>query len=123
VTETSSVPEGPILVRDLFQRIDGDRLFLSELLQLLREDSVEQIRTAREAIAKGNAAALQRVGHALRGALANLAAPTAAAIAGQLESEGKSGDISSAAVTLSAFEDELPRVIASLEALCMEAIQ
>ena len=123
VAEPSSVLEGPILVKDLFQRIDGDRIFLSELLQLLREDSPEQIRTAREAIANGNAAALQRVGHALRGALANLAAPTAAAIAGELESKGKAGDISSAAITLSAFESELTRVIASLEALCMEAIQ
>jgi HPt (histidine-containing phosphotransfer) domain-containing protein len=89
----------------------------------LREDAPEQIRTAREAIAKGDAEALQRVGHALRGALANLAAPTAATIAGELESKGNAGDVSSAEATLSTFENELTRVIASLEALCMETVQ
>ena len=122
VAETSNVQEGPIRVKDLFERIDGDRAFLAELLQLLREDAPEQIRTAREAIAKGDAAALQRVGHALRGALANLAAPTAATIAGELESKGIAGDVSSAEATLSTFENELTRVIASLEALCMEMV-
>jgi CheY-like chemotaxis protein len=121
--QTNGIQEGPVHVKDLFERIDGDRAFLSELLQLLREDSPEQIRTAREAIANGDAAALQQVGHALRGALANLAAPTAAAIAGELESKGMAGDISSAEVTLSTFENELTRVITNLEALCVEAVQ
>jgi two-component system, sensor histidine kinase and response regulator len=120
---TSQAQESPIRVKDLFERIDGDRALLSELLVLLREDSLEQIQTAHEAISKGDAATLRRVGHALRGALANLAAPTAASIAGELESMGTAGAIAPGAITLARLEKELARVIASLEGLCMEAIQ
>jgi two-component system sensor histidine kinase/response regulator len=115
--------ESPIRVKDLFERIDGDRALLSELLVLLREDSLEQIQTAHDAISKGDAATLRRVGHALRGALANLAAPTAASIAGELESMGIAGEIAPARITLAKLEKELARVIASLEGLCLEPVQ
>ena len=114
--------EGPICVRDLLDRIDGDRIFLAELLELLREDSPEQIRAARQAIVQADSAGLQRVGHALRGALANLAAPAAAQLAGELEGMGIAGVVTDADQTLTKLEAELARVIASLEGLCLEAV-
>jgi signal transduction histidine kinase/DNA-binding response OmpR family regulator len=120
--QPSEQEEAPVCVRDLFDRIDGDRTFLAELLELLREDSPEQIRAAHQAIAKGDAPALQRVGHALRGALANLAAPTAARLAGELEAMGVAGVVDSGEATLAKLETELARVIASLEGLCLEAV-
>jgi two-component system, sensor histidine kinase and response regulator len=114
----------PILTADLLERIDGDRVLLSELLDLLREDSSRQLHTAQLAIDVNDAATLQSVGHALKGALANLAAPTAAAIAGELESIGKagvkSGSLTGAQASLSQLERELARAIEALEALCME---
>jgi two-component system, sensor histidine kinase and response regulator len=115
--------EDPIRGKDLLERIDGDRALLSELLVLLREDSTEQINTAHSAILRGDTTTLRRVGHALKGALANLAAPTAASIAGELESMGTDGEIVEAAITLARLEEELARVIASLEGLCLEAVQ
>jgi two-component system sensor histidine kinase/response regulator len=59
----SNLPESPICTVELLERIDGDRNFLSELLQLLRGDYPGQIQTARAAILKGDSAALQQVGH------------------------------------------------------------
>jgi two-component system sensor histidine kinase/response regulator len=117
----ADIEDGPICAKDLFERIDGDRTFLAELLELLREDSPEQIRAARDAVSNQDAAALQRAGHALRGALANLAAPTAASLAGELESMGKAHELTSAATKLSQLEVELGRVILSLEGLCLQA--
>ena len=90
---------------------------------LLREDSSEQIRAARMAISNGDAGALQEVGHALRGTLSNLSAPTAASFAGELESMGIAFKLASAAATLAKLEAELARVIESLEGLCLEPIQ
>ena len=117
----------PILAADLLERVDGDRSLLAELLDLLREDSSRQLRTAQLAIDANDAATLQSVGHALKGALANLAAPTAASIAGELESIGKSGiksgSLTGAQARLSALEHELARAIEALEALCMEVAQ
>jgi signal transduction histidine kinase/DNA-binding response OmpR family regulator len=123
LAETSDRHEGSICIQELFARIDGDRTLLSELLGLLREDSSEQIRAARMAISNGDAGALQEVGHALRGTLSNLSAPTAASFAGELESMGIAFKLASAAATLAKLEAELARVIESLEGLCLEPIQ
>jgi two-component system sensor histidine kinase/response regulator len=123
VADPSETQEGPICVQDLFERIDGDRALLSELLELLREDSPQQLRLAREAISSGDAATLQRVGHTLKGALANLAAPGAASIAGELETMGIAGEIRSAEAKVAQLEAELARAIGSLEGLCLEAVQ
>ena len=122
-SEVSDSQHDSVCIKDLFERIDGDRTLLAELVDLLKEDTPTQLQTARDAIAKGDAAALQRVGHALRGALGNLAAPTAAGIAGELESMGMASDLASAKAKLNEFEKELASVIAILEGLCMEAVK
>jgi len=121
--EPAAARNDAVCVNDLFDRIDGDREFLADLVMLLRENSTEQIETARAAIANGDAAALQSVGHAMRGALANLAAAPAAGIAGELEAMGKTGEISSAGATLSRLESELVRVFTALDGLCVETVQ
>jgi two-component system sensor histidine kinase/response regulator len=120
VEEPSGLLEASVCAEELLERIDGDRTFLSELLELFRADYPGQIRTAREAVSNGDAAALQLVGHALKGALQNLAAPIASKLAAGLESMGRSGDIALAEPRVKELEKELPRVIETLEALCLE---
>jgi HPt (histidine-containing phosphotransfer) domain-containing protein len=114
--------EAAVCATELLERIDGDRAFLSELLALFRDDYPVQIRAAREAVKTGNAEALQRSGHALKGALANLAAPASSRLAGQLESMGRAGDTQFAAGKLADMEKELERVIEELESLCVETV-
>ncbi len=114
--------ESAVCATELLERIDGDRAFLSELLALFRDDYPLQVRAAREAVKTGNAEALQRAGHALKGALANLAAPASSQLAGQLESMGRAGDIRFAADILADMERALERVVEELESLCVETI-
>jgi len=114
--------ESAVCATELLERIDGDRAFLAELLALFRDDYPVQVRAAREAVKTGNAEALQRAGHALKGALANLAAPASSRLAGQLESMGRSGDIQFAAGKLADMEAELERVVEELESLCVETV-
>jgi CheY-like chemotaxis protein len=117
---TSDLRDSSVCVEDLFERIDGDRVLLAELLDLLRQDSSVQLQAAHEAIANGDTATLQRVGHALKGALGNLAAPAASQTAGELESMGMTGEIAQAETKLCELESELARVLEALEALCLE---
>jgi two-component system, sensor histidine kinase and response regulator len=121
---TSSVPtEASVCKEELFERIEGDRTLLVELVALLRESYPGQIRSARDAAMQGDAAALQRVGHSLKGALGNLAAPIGSKIAYELESMGKSGDLGLAKTRIDLLEQELIRVMETLEGLCLAAVQ
>jgi two-component system sensor histidine kinase/response regulator len=123
VAKPSDSLEESVLKDELLERIDGDRVFLAELLAIFQGDYPGQIRSAREAIISGDAAALQRIGHALKGALGNLAAPIAARVAAELESTARDGDIAMADVRLTELENELPRVIEALEGMCLEAVK
>jgi two-component system sensor histidine kinase/response regulator len=118
--ESSDAANASVCAEELLERIDGDRVFLAELLDLFRADSPDQIRAARAAVAENDADTLQVAGHALKGALANLAAPTASKIASGLESMGKTGDMELAGAKVAELEEELKRVIEALEALCLE---
>jgi two-component system, sensor histidine kinase and response regulator len=120
VLESPDPAEASVCAEELLERIDGDRGFLSELLVLFRADYPAQIGTAREAARSGDAVALQKVGHALKGALGNLAAPIASRIAGELESMGRSGNVALAGIRVTELEEELNRVIEALEDLTVE---
>ncbi len=121
---SSSVPaEASVCAEELFERIDGDLTLLSELVALLRESYPGQLRSAREAVMQGDAVALQRAGHSLKGALGNLAAPIGSRLAFELESMGKSGELELANVRVDLLEEELIRILETLEGLCLEATQ
>jgi two-component system sensor histidine kinase/response regulator len=107
---------------ELLERIDGDREFLSELIELFKQDYPSQVLLARKAIGENDAASLQRVAHTLKGALGNLAAPVGSGLAVELESLGKEGDLAVAGKKLSELEAELPRVVEALQDLCLEVV-
>lgn len=115
--------ESSINTAELLERIGGDRAFLSELLDLFREEYPGQIRAVREAANTGDSVTLQRISHTLKGALANLAAPVCSGLAAQLESMGRTGHMQSAVATVKELEQELTRVIEVLDGICMETVQ
>jgi two-component system, sensor histidine kinase and response regulator len=108
---------------ELLERIDGDLGLLSELLELFRADYPNQLRAARLAITRNDGPALQSVGHALRGALANLAAPVASAMAADIEGLGQCGRTAQAGEKLAALEAELAHAVELLEGMCVETVQ
>ncbi|HMH13638.1 MAG TPA: response regulator [Edaphobacter sp.] len=123
VLETGDFPGVTVCAEEILERVDGDRSFLSELLQIFRFDYPGQIRMAREAVTKKDSVALQTVGHALKGALVNLAAPIASRIAGELESMATAGEIALAGDKVDELEEELIRVVVTLEDLCAETVK
>jgi two-component system sensor histidine kinase/response regulator len=123
VQEVSDSREESVCMDELLERIDGDRSLLAELLAVLQETYPEQLRVARLAVATHDSATLQRVGHTLKGALGNLAAPIASALAGELETMGSSGTLAVAEGRVNALDDEVRRVIEALQGMCLEGVQ
>ena len=107
---------------ELLERIDGDIEFVAELSEIFREDYPKQVHAAAVSIGIGDADALKRAAHTLKGALANLSATHAASIAATLEQIGNSGILDNAQSTLDHLQLELPRVLLSLDEVCKEQV-
>jgi two-component system, sensor histidine kinase and response regulator len=103
---------------ELLERVDGDRAFLAELAEIFRGDYPKQIRLAQDGIETCDSEKVRHTAHALKGALSNLAATHASALAASLEGMGGSGDLSDAGLTLAELERELLRVDRKLQAIC-----
>jgi two-component system, sensor histidine kinase and response regulator len=112
----------PVDAEELLQRIDGDRAFLSELVAIFRGEYPGQIQNAQDAIARKDAAGVERVGHTLKGALGNLSATGASAYAGELETMGRSGNLALAGAKLLEVENEVHRAMETLDALSLESV-
>ena len=107
---------------DLLERIGGDREFLGELLDTFRADYGNQIADIHSALSRRDGAEIARSAHSLKGALSNLAAKQASALAAEMEAAGKRDDISTAESLLGNLEPELARVLEALKALSEEAV-
>ena len=119
-TNSNDSPVPIVNAVELLQRIDGDRALLAELVEILRKDYPGQLRGARESIARGDAQELERVGHALKGALDNLSATSASSFAAELESMGRCGNLALAGPKLMALENEMYQVIETLDEMSLE---
>jgi two-component system sensor histidine kinase/response regulator len=122
-TQQISAPakvDSSINVEELMERIDGDRTLLAELAEIFREEYPKQIRLAHEALAVNDAAAVRRIGHSLKGALANLAAADASGIAASVEAMGKSGDLSKLDVKLVEMQATMDNVVMRLQSIYLE---
>lgn len=122
VAPNSDPSIAPVDAAELLQRIDGDRAFLSELVAIFRGEYPGQIQNAQQAIARKDAAGVERVGHTLKGALGNLSATGASAFAGELETMGRSGNLALAGAKLMEVENEVHRAMETLDALSLESV-
>ena len=91
-------------------------------MAIFRGEYQGQIQNAQQAIARKDAAGVERVGHTLKGALGSLSATGASTFAGQLETMGKSGDLTLAGAKLTEVENEVHRAMETLDALSLESV-
>jgi HPt (histidine-containing phosphotransfer) domain-containing protein len=88
-------------------RLGGDRKLLRELITIFRADAPSLIVAVRKAAAKGDAEALRRAAHTLKGALGTLDAMRAHRAAARLEDAARNGDLEAARLLLGELETEL----------------
>lgn len=100
----------------LLERVDNDRGFLAETVEMLATDGRALMAEARAAIDKGDAGALGRSAHALKGMVSNFCADAAQQSALALERLGKAGDLAGAPAAASDLHTRLEALIADLQA-------
>ena len=103
----------------LFERIDGDRDLLVEIVGAFLKDCPRLVAAIREAVAQGDAKTLERTAHALKGSVSNFAAQAATAAAERLEQMGREGNLSQATEGYALLEQEMER----LQSLLAELVQ
>ena len=115
-------PEADVLnTNELLERIGNDRGFLAELVTVFREDHPAQLQQIADGLANSNADEVRRGVHSLKGALSNLSASAATALAAKLEQEAASGNLSQSEATFAAFKAELNCALDALSRLTQQA--
>ena len=94
----------------------GDKELLPELIGLFFEDVPGRLERLRAAIEAGDAQAVGRDAHALKGSCGSLGALRMSEIAAELQDAGASGDLSAAPGMLDRLEEEYARVRPELAA-------
>ena len=96
--EHSLVPDAGLDLRTFLERMGGDAGLARQVLEVFLEDFPVQLELIRAALARTDAAEVDRLAHRLRGSAANLGLSELQKVIARLEESAKSGDFSLAAV-------------------------
>jgi two-component system sensor histidine kinase/response regulator len=99
---------------DLLARVGGDRSVLKEVIALFLEDCPRLIAAIREALAAGDADAVHRAAHALKGSAGNFDAKEVTALAQRLEARAREGNLETAQQTFAALESATTKFLNTL---------
>ncbi len=97
-------------VDEALRHAGGDEELLRELVELFLEDCPAMMADVKQAIDSGDAQALQRCAHGLKGAVRHLAAQAAVDAAYALETAGREGKLDEAPALYEALEREIERL-------------
>jgi len=101
----------------LLAGVDGNRRLLRDLVRFFLADYPQRLAEIKEAIRRGDAAALRIAAHTLKGSVGNFAARQAFAAAQLLEIMSRDGDFDKAGEACKALESELAHVTEELRSL------
>ena len=99
-------------------RIEGDEELLLEMCQIFLENSPKLLRKLQQAVAAGDADAVMRTAHSLKGESSYLQASGTSNAARQLEEMGRNQNLSGAGDTLAVLERQVAGLHLDLKALC-----
>ena len=99
--------DGAIDHTALLAGVDGNRRVLRELVRLFLADCPRRLAEIKEAIRRGDAGALGRAAHTLKGSIGNFAAKNAFAAAQRLEIMGRGVNLDNAGKACATLESEL----------------
>src|SRR3954453_22613969 len=98
------------------ERVDDDVEFLTDTVQMLETDGRALMVELKAAVASGDAPAVGRTAHTLKGMISNFCSPAVQALALDVEKAGKAGDSTGAAAASAKLEPELEALTAELVA-------
>jgi two-component system, sensor histidine kinase and response regulator len=98
-------------------RVGGDAELLKEIAQLFIDDYPKAMADIRHAADRGDAKALERTAHGLKGSVANFGAPAAVDAAKMLESMGRAQQLAEVRQVIRTLELALAALRPELESL------
>jgi HPt (histidine-containing phosphotransfer) domain-containing protein len=116
-------PEGaadvppPFNLAEALDRVDGDRGLLAEIAGIFLADIPAMLEGVTTAHAAGDATALSRAAHRIKGSVLTFAAGPASEVALALEQMGRTGEIAEADTLVPLLKTELDRLSTSLQSL------
>ncbi len=111
----------PIVDRaKLLARLGGNPQTLKHVADLARGECPRLLEAARTALTKGDAAALARAAHSLKGTVGSLAADSVFTAARELEERGRAGDLDGAGAAFTVLEERMEQLQGALTTLGQE---
>ena len=92
------------------RRTRGDRALLAELIEIFLEDSPQHLRSAEDALARGDAPALQQAVHMLKGSMTTFVLDARNDAVHRLERTTRDGELNDARELLSELERDLTKL-------------
>jgi CheY-like chemotaxis protein len=111
-SDVDSPPEraAPMDYDRALDEYDGNQDFLMELVSGFLKKANQQVETIRQSLANGNTETVMKEAHAMKGGAGLLTAVAVSGVALELETIGKSGNLSVGAEVLTRLEHELQRL-------------
>ena len=106
---------------EALDRVDGDKVLLSEMAELFLESYPEYLSRIKEAVVQADLSALTQAAHALKGSVGNFTTREPFEVARTLEQLGRQGNIDRASQVVVELEEVLAQLTPELENLRLEA--
>lgn len=107
-------------LQNLVDLDDGSTALVAEMMALFREDTPRRFQELRVALEAGDAEAFSRSAHALKGGSGAIGARALRALAADLESQGRTGNLSAQDLSLAQVEAAFQRTLEALAAYIAE---
>lgn len=107
---------------EAFARVDQDRETLVMMIELFLEYGPKDLAQAQTALAVGDAAAVARSSHRLKGAILQFCAPAALQACKALEECAKAGNLTQGRELYATLEQEVHRLLAGLRPILAQGM-
>ncbi|MGB3092405.1 MAG: Hpt domain-containing protein, partial [Candidatus Zixiibacteriota bacterium] len=105
-----SLPVIPIDLEAALDRFDGDKEFLTNMLQEFLDSASGQLETLKKAVEREDAELIEREAHSIKGAAGNLGATGIADVSLKLELLGRKANLSGASEVIAKLKTEFKRL-------------
>ena len=101
-------------LNEALARVDDDRETFQMMIELAMEHAPKDLADAQSALNAGNAQAVARVSHKLKGAILQFCAPAALHACKELEESAKAGNLAQGGQLYATLEQEVQRLLVAL---------
>ena len=96
------------------ERLGGDERLFHEIIEIFLREAPKQVASMREALARGDKDATERIAHTLKGELGYLGVSEACHNASELEDAGRNDDLARAASIQTVLEKDIESIVQTM---------